>query len=222
MRTGFLWFFPGSKGGLSREQRDSLKAVAPFGVKTIQLGPEHSPTDTAGVLAIRAEVRPARGRHAYRPEDQLWFEGKDYWVGHWQDEAPESYSLQRPAPTGVEFRTVRLGDGGYWELPIVGTPPEHLRLPVKWVERADSIRCEVLVEFQHLVDHAEQIQAQILAPDDKVLTDGEFYRICCDALAVRYYVSSAEVSLLQLLQPKCYGDIMLALLGAEREALIGA
>lgn len=138
----------------------------------------------------------------YQPGQQVWLpaaqsgelESKRYWVGIWNEKPPTSKDLQRPAQ--YRGRSIALGDGHEWVLPMASELPADFIL-----DESGSWISEIQPQFHDVFEQALNWYERITNADEntKYVEYEEIIKFVVPMLGLNYLITPEIVSELRIL-----------------------
>lgn len=163
----------------------------------------HGPDATQGTIVYPLPTTPqddeANGI-GYYPATQKWRHipatgGAGYWVGWDPENLPTPEALERE--TLISGYLEELGDGGFWECPIIRLVHGGFNLPDTWGLQDGKVVARVKKNWQWAWDLSGEIWDQLCSGSDPVREVA--YSWCAKLLSINYRVGLAEVEILDLL-----------------------
>lgn len=221
--SGLLYFLPNASGASEARLRGlGLGHLAEVGDLESRGVTGTGPGGQSGLLVAPGSPKGSRAQGAHWARFK-WEQSplSEAWVG-WDPESP-------PAPEDLERaetfdgHAVKLADGREWLVPVAravngATPlPRSLKLTKDgWAPGDVQPRYRDL--FGRACELWDALTEQSKEGGGKV-TMGEARQLVVDALSINYLLSAAEVSILGLLDTRCEGEAVLALV--DWPALLG-
>ena len=204
-----LYFAPG-KQVLGLEEMWRLEPVLQGCAVTSRLCV--GPGGENGVIFAVGDEAPG-----YRKEGQVWEEGQDSQDGIWMGYEPGA----RPGPgdlareDGISGHPVTLRDGQAWELPVLRVAATGTILGSRRIAKrgpGGEWLGKLPAELEDLARWVEEAFGSLRAVVEGQVELRYEYDLAAAGLALNYRVGAGEISLLELLDPKCAAEAVLAML----------
>jgi hypothetical protein len=204
----FLYYLPKARRSITIDATGLDYAFdAPPAMSQTQAGPDGDP----GLVLSRPETMR---RVAYLPDEQAWqkIPGVDAWVGHYLDSVPGPADLARDLL--LPGSMVTLGDGNPWQIPKVIGLADHedgyamvhfLPTSRRLDDSGKWVRGEPLSRYAEIWDTACEFWGLVVGAMEGAQDDDKAWSFEVETdnavavLATNYHISSAEVSMLRLL-----------------------
>ncbi len=192
--AGFLYFIPKAKtfgpDDATRLELDHL----PKSLTKCQVN--DGPDGAGGLIMVITGKEQATAQ--YKAAEQEWHKqkGGDFWIGFWKENPPTPEDLLRTdSPVGVAYPL----DGVNWTIPAQAALPSYMGMDKlgNWVRM-------VKPKHMSLQEDAEKIYQVYLGEKNDVenpliFTEVEKCELCVRALAINYFVSKYEASILAIM-----------------------